>query len=428
MKISKILMLGAIASLSLSSCVNEVFPTITAHQGEVSLSVDHLKPGATRAAEVVETGDFPVSLYEKKNNREYQSWEKASLVPNKLSLPVGFYYVKAHTPGNLKKIMEYPYYAGVDTIEVLEGITTKSTVVCRMANGSFDVEYSDDFTDAFSEWTVSIDDGDNAAIIYTDEDGLNPSTLYMEFAPNVEILNVSFVGTTVNGNRIAIGNKLTKKQASEQYDSDSEYFSGGDAIVLKLTPVESTEGDVTGIELKANISFEETEESFEMEVEDVVPEGGDQDPEPEDPETPGEGEGDAITLNLPSDMKVGADTDPSLGDTYIAATAGISSIKVKIESSSADMMGALADLGLAYEGIDFVNNGTEVVANQSMVTLFSDLGQTLSVPSVGDKDYTFPIGNFFFFLSMLPGDHTFMLTVTDMNGNSQDGQLTLTVE
>ena len=60
--------------------------------------------------------------------------------------------------------------------------------------------------------------------------------------------------------------------------------------------------------------------------------------------------------------------------------------------------------------------------------MFSDLDQTLEVPAEGDTEYVFPIGNFFGFLMLLPGDHSFELLVTDVQGNTKSGELTLTVE
>lgn len=416
-------MMGTVAALSLSSCMNEDFPSANSRKGSMSLSVDYLKPTITRAG--VETSDFHVAIYEAEDNDWYCTYEKASLIPNKITMPIGAYYVKAHTPGTLQKIMESPYYAGVDEFEILENVITKSTVVCRMANGSFTVKFSSDFTQAFSDWTISLTDGSESAVIYTSQDGTNVPTMYMQFAEAVSALTVNFIGTTVDGNRISTTNKLTKKQASEQYDSDTEYFSGGDAIVLNLRPVESTDGNISSITINANISFEESEESFDMEVEDVIPDT----PEEEQPEQPGDGgeASNAITLQLPQNMVVSATTNPSLGDTYIKADNGIKSIVVKVTSTSEDMSGALADLAGEYEGIDF-DNGTEVVGSQGLVSLFSDLGQELSVPAEGDTEYVFPIGNFFPFLVILPGEHTFILTVTDMNGNTKDGQLTLTIE
>lgn len=424
MNISKILMLGTIATMCLSSCMNEDFPSADSRKGSMSLTVDQLAPSATRA---VETADFPVAIYSMEDNQEFVSYEKASLVPSKLVMPVGNYYAEAHTPGVLDKIMNAPYYSGRDEFEILQSINTVSTVVCRMANGSFTVRFTDTFAEAFSSWTVTIDDGTASAIIYTsDRDGLNPATLYMRFEENVSSLNVNFVGTTVSGNRITASNMLTKKQASEQYDSDTEFFSGGDAIVIIFNTVESTEGDVTGVTVNASISFEESEEDFDMEVEDNVTEEEGGDTPGEGGDTPG-GDSDAITMDLPEDMIVSATTDPSLGDTYISAANGLKSIVVKMSSTSEDMIASLQDLSANYAGVDFIS-GAEVVGNQNMVELFSDLGQTLSVPSVGDTQYTFPIGNFFTLLAFLPGEHTFTLTITDVQGNTKNGVLKLTVE
>lgn len=417
-------MIGAVVGLGLSSCMNEDFPSADSRKGSMSLSVDQLAPSATRA---VETSNFPVTIFSLTENKEFVSYDKASLVPSKIVMPVGNYYAEAHTPGVLDKIMSAPYYSGRDDFEILQNINTVSTVVCRMANGSFTVRFTDLFAEAFSSWTVSIDDGTASAIIYTsDKDGLNPPTLYMRFEPNVSALNVNFVGTTISGNRITASNTLTKKQASEQYDSDTEYFTGGDAIVIVFNTVESTEGDVTGVTVNANIKFEESDESFDMEVEDNVTEeeGGDDNT---GGDNTGGGDASAISLDLPEDMVVSAATDPSLGDTYISAENGIKSIKVKMSSTSEAMIASLQDLAGNYDGVDFLV-GAEVVGNQEMIRLFGDLGQTLSVPAEGDTSYTFPIGNFFTLLAFLPGEHTFTLIITDMAGNTKDGQLKLTVE
>lgn len=408
--------------LGLSSCVSEELPSGLERKenGSMSINVDMLRPSSTRA---VETKDFPVKITSTKDNTLIKSYDKASEVPNKITLPVGNYFAEAHTPGELQKIMTTPYYKGRDDFEILQGINTKSTVTCKMANGSFKVKYSDEFASAFATWTISIDDGTESVIQFTNEDGLTPATIYMTFEENVNFLTTNFKGTTTSGNKISTSNKLTKKQASEQYDNDDEYFSGGDAIVINFSPVESTEGDITGITLNANISFEETEKWYDMEVTDKGA-GGDND-------NPGGGNtgGDSstITLDLPSNMTIDASTDPSLGDTYIYAENGIQSITVGITSTSPEMIASLQDLAGNYEGVDFLSS-TEIVENQTVVTLFNDLGQSLDVPTKGQESYTFPIGNFFLLLAFLPGEHTFSLTVTDMNGNSKSGSLTLTVE
>lgn len=427
MNTSKILLTGAFLGMCLASCTNENDYLEGTDRGTMSLDVEQLMPkpkNASMGTRAVETADFPVTIYSLTDNSEFASYDNVSLVPNRLVMPVGQYYATAHTPGTLEKIMNTPYYFGRENFEIMKAINTEATITCRMANGSITVHFSSNFTEAFSSWTVSIDDGTASAIIYTsDKDGLNPETKYMRFEENIAELRVNFVGTTTTGNRIVTNNVLTKKGASEQYESDNEYFAGGDAIVINFSPVESTDGDITGIDLRANISFEETEENFDMEVEDANTGGT----TPDNPDEGGdEGDPNAITLNLPADMTVDFTTDASLGDTYIASENGIKSIQVKIASTSADMVSSLQDLNAGY-GVDFLG-GAEVVDNQNLVDMFSALGQTLNVPAEGDKEYTFPIGNFFSMLAILSGDHTFDLTVTDMNGNKKSGRVVLTVQ
>lgn len=414
--------MGAAFGLCLVSCVSEELPTDVTEvsgKGSMTLDVDLLRPSTTRA---VETKDFPVKVINATDGKVVKSYERAAEVPNQITLPVGDYYAEAHTPGELKKIMTSPYYKGKDEFEILKGVNTKSKVTCRMANGSFKVNYSSDFSSTFTDWTISIDDGGESVIQFTQDDGLTPAIIYMAFEENVDVLTVNFKGTTTNGNKISTANTLTKKHASEQYDSDTEDFSGGDAIVINFSPTESTEGNITGVTLTATISFEESSESFWMEVEDKETSGGGN--------TGGGNTGEetsSITLDLPENMTIDGTTDPSLGDTYIEAQNGIKSITVSMSSTSPEMIASLQDLSANYDGVDFLS-GTEIVGNQEVVRLFSDLGQSLSVPSEGDTTYTFPIGNFFTLLMFLPGEHSFGLTVTDMDGNTRSGSLTITVE
>lgn len=422
MKFSRIYLASAIAVMALSACVSEELPSANKEgEGKMWIDVDLLQPQPTRA---VDTDKFPVTIYKEDKATKVKEYETLSAVPNQITLPVGTYYVEAHTPGKLDKIMDIPYYKGISPVEIMLGVNTETIVTCRMANGRFDVQYSDDFKDKFASWTITIDDGTESVIEFSNEISSKP--IYMMFEEKVKTLNVNFSGKTVQGNNVKISNKLTKEQADEKYDDDEEYFSGGDAIVLNFKPTESTEGEITGIEIKADITFTETGKDYNIQVMDKETPGGDNNGGGNEGGSGG-GDSEAITLELPNDMVVNAGTDPSLGDTYIAAPNGIKSIVVSMSSTSEEMMASLAAIADGYEGVDFAN-GTEVVGNESLATLFSQLGQSLSVPAEGDTEYTFPIGNFFVLLSVLPGEHSFGLTVTDMQGNTTSGGLTLTVE
>ena len=422
MKLQNTLLAGAIAIAALSSCCNEDAFDAMEQTGKMQLAVDIAKPQARATSEVT---DFPVIIYNAAGTQVY-SYSTVAEVPANIILEVGNYNVESHTPGAISKKMAAPYYKGVQDVEILKDITSQVNVLCKMQNSKITVNYSDEFRNVFSTWEITVNDGSETALSFTNSSTSN-STYWYFGEGGVESLKVNFRGVTTTGASIASSYILTKDQASESYDDDRQNFGGGDAITLNFNPTESTEGNITSITINANVTFTETNETVDIEVVDKpgFNEGGGTGGE--DP-NPGGDDETGITLNLPADISYPAFTtpaDPSIGDTYIAAQNGLKSIIVSIASTSSDMNSSLGDLGDQYD-VDFIN-GAEIVGNQNVVALFASLGQPLDVPNEGDTEYTFPIGNFFGFLKVLTGIHTFNLTVTDMNGNAKNGQLKITI-
>lgn len=409
--------------MAFASCMSEDLEskfTAGGDKGTLELGVELLQP----ARRDVSTVNFPVVIKDASGSvvKEYAT---VAEVPASIVMAVGSYTVESHTPGEIAKSMSNPYYKGASDVEIVKDVTSPVNVVCKMANSQVNINYDEEFRNVFTAWEVTIDDGSETALSFTQSSTTN--TIYWYFGEaGVKQLVVNFRGTTTTGNTIAARNVLTKNQSSTGgYDDDNTNFTGGDLITLNFAPTESTEGKITGITLSANVVFDETAEDVNVGVIDVPglndPTGGG--------DNPGGGDTEGITLNLPEDITMAfngaAALDKSLGDTYIAAGAGLKSIMVRIESDSEDMNGSLGDLSEQY-GVDFLA-GAEIVGNQNVVSLFESLGQKLSVPAEGDKEYTFPIGNFFGFLQLLTGKHRFHLTVTDMNGNTQSGSLLITV-
>lgn len=424
MKRKNILSICLLAATSLASCVSEEISTTKSGEGVMTLDVELLKPQATRAD--VNTSEFPVVIYNAEGTA-VKSFSQLADVPKQVPLEVGNYTVESHTPGMMEKIMTTPYYKGTEDVTILKGINSKADVVCKMANGSFTINYSSAFITDFSSWDITIDDGGESALHFSSTDGNEPATVYMAFEENVSKLTVNFKGKTTAGNTISASNTLTKVAASEKYDDDNTNFSGGDAIVINFEPVASSEGNITGVTLTADIRFEEHEEWISMEVGDKEGSYEPVDPNPGgDPDQPG---GDDIVLNIPApitfDAGMGDSTDPSLGDVNIQTPNGLKSLIVRLVTTSSEFNDLLPELK-ASTGVDLAG-GDDVVDNQNFVNLFESVGQSLQVPSEGDTSYTFPVGNFFGFLDILPGEHHFNLTAIDLNGNSKSGELVITV-
>ena len=421
MKLQNTLLAGAIAIAALSSCCNEDAFDAMEQTGKMQLAVDIAKPQARATSEVT---DFPVIIYNAAGT-QVASYNTVADVPANVTLEVGNYNVESHTPGSISKKMAAPYYKGVQDVEILKDITSQVNVLCKMQNSKITVNYSDEFRNVFSTWEITVNDGSETALSFTNSSTSN-STYWYFGEGGVESLKVNFRGVTTTGASIASSYILTKDQASESYDDDRQNFGGGDAITLNFNPTESTEGNITSITINANVTFTETNETVDIEVVDKpgFNEGGGTGGE--DP-NPGGDDETGITLNLPGDMSFSASTvpDKSAGDTYIAAENGLKSITVSLASTSDEMNEQLGLLNEGY-GVDFIN-GAEIVGNQNVVALFASLNQPLDVPAEGATEYTFPIGNFFNLLVILPGEHTFNLTVTDMNGNTKSGKLKITI-
>ena len=197
--------------------------------------------------------------------------------------------------------------------------------------------------------------------------------------------------------------------------SDSDYWTGGDALTVDINGVKPDPEDpngVSGIDITVKVTFEETEEEVEVPVTPGT--GGGDDPDPKPDPNP-DAEKPTITFpqasyTLPADASKNA-------DAVIVSTAegGIQSVVVKIAAGNTGF-GALTP-GLGFD------SGVELVGNTTLGPIISDIVSGLEMPQAGDTKYTFPVGGFFTILQGLgvttdPDGHVFDITVKDANGEA----------
>lgn len=420
MRIRNIFIGAGFALTTLASCVSEISNTPT-ESGSMMLNVNVKQPEKSRAAEDVK--DFNVTIVDETGTvvKSYDNYED---VPASIILAVGNYSVEAHTAGNLERRMLTPYYLGVQDVEIMKDIASHADVVCRMANSKIKVAYDDKFKATFSEWLIVFNDGTDNVQTFTHNDvATDNDFIYWYFSEPTSSIQVDFRGKTTEGSTITQSYSLTKESAEQSYDSDETNFTGGDIVEVKFTPVEGITGKIEGITIEADIAFTETEEDVIIRVEDAEKD----DPTPPGP-TPGPDGGD-IELTLPADLTFDAMNLPAedAGDVSILAKEGMTSLMVKVVSDSEDMMTSLEAVAEGYPGVDLVN-GCEVVENNNLVGFLGSMGQEITVPAANTtEEYKFPIGKFFMFLAILPGEHNFHLTVTDAKGNTKSGIVKITI-
>lgn len=431
MKLTNIIALSTAAILCLASCEmkNELTGSLVSKEdtGAVELEVSVKQPVSQTRAEEVATNDFPVTIQGTSTGvtdvlKEYAT---ADEVPSSITVPVGEYTISSHSPGTLEKQMSAPYYTGNTDITVTKDVASQVDVVCRMANSRIQMIYGEDFKEAFSEWTITIDDGSEMALSYT-QANLTPDAIYWHFDDNVTAITVNIKAKTVEGNTVTESRAFRKSDAAENYEEVGDAFTGGDALEIAMGTVESSTGDLTGITITTNITFENESESVEIpttEPEEPEEPGG------EDPEEPGEG---AVTLNLPADVtySISAGDAPASADAYIASEAGLDKIIVTITAGNDAFQAILVDLTMDGQSFLAENGGVDLIDNSDFGNLVSTVGS--QAPTDGTKEYTFPIGTFFTFLDMTgatdPGkSHEFHITVTDKNGETATGVFKVTI-
>lgn len=416
--------------LSLASCElkNELTGSLSDKEdtGSIELGVSVKQPVSQTRADVsgIDTNTYPVVIQgtsDEVTDIKYE-YETLSEMPASIIVPVGQYTLSSHTPGTLEKQMTAPYYAGSTDITVSKDIASKADVVCRMANSRIQMNYGEDFKEAFSQWTITVNDGSEMALSYTQEN-LTPAPIYWHFDDNVTTITVNIRATTTAGNTVSESRNFRKKDATENYEEVGEAFTGGDALEINMGTVTSSTGDLEGITINTNITFEDSSEAVEIPTHDPDP-----DPTP-DPPVPG---GESVTLNLPADVtySMNAGDAPASADAYIASEAGLDKIIVTITAGNDAFQAILVDLKMDGQSFLAENGGVDLIDNSDFGNLVATVGS--QAPTNGIKEYTFPIGAFFTFLDMTGAtdagkSHEFHITVTDKNGKTANGVFKVTI-
>lgn len=415
-------LLGTAAILSLASCElkNELSGSLVNKEdtGAIELGVSVKQPiSQTRAdASEIDTNTYPVVIQGTSDGVTDVIYEYNTLseMPASITVPVGQYTISSHTPGTLEKQMATPYYAGSTDLTVSKDIASKADIVCRMANSRIQLNYGEDFKEAFSQWTITINDGSEMALAYTQED-LNPTPVYWHFNDNVTAITVNIRAVTTEGNTVTESRTFRKIDASENYEEVGDAFTGGDALEINMGTVTSSTGDLEGIDINTNITFEDSSESVEIPT--IDPE------EPTDPSEPGE----TISITEPEGNSYLANgVDLAYGTTdypespvviNMSVQAGIQNMFVKVNTTNSTFETAAGLMGLTSgDGLDLASDDA------------ADLGSLFTLPQINDTSYSFTLNDTLLALLMkYVGEHKFTLKVIDKNNQQKSAILTIRV-
>ena len=409
--------------LSLASCElkNELTGSLVDKEdtGSIELGVSVKQPVSQTRADVsgIDTNTYPVVIQGISDGVTdiKHEYETLAEMPASITVPVGQYTLSSRTPGTLEKQMTTPYYAGSTDITVSKDIASKADVVCRMANSRIQMNYGEDFKEAFSQWTITINDGSEMALSYTQEN-LTPAPIYWHFDDNVTTITVNIRATTTAGNTVSESRNFRKKDATENYEEVGEAFTGGDALEINMGTVTSSTGNLEGITINTNITFEDSSEAVEIPTHNPNP----------DPPVPGE----TISITEPEgnnyltngvDLAYGTTDYPESPVVInMSVQNGIQNMFVKVNTTNSTFEMAAGLMGLTS------GNGLDLASDDA-----ADLGSLFALPQINDTIYSFTLNDALLSLLMngpgYVGEHKFTLTVIDKNNQQKSAILTIRV-
>ena len=439
MRKHNVIIFAALVLVGLASC--EMREEIKGNKsvkdtGVLELSVQAKAPVSmqTKAGEEtgadVSTNGFPVRVYgtDEDNKEEIRDYVVGEDLPESITLPVGNYSIRAHTPGELKKKMSVPYYGTEKALKVEANKTFQETVTCKRENSRMQVVYNADFLANFKTWTITVDDGSETALPFTEKDGTNPAPVYWYFEEGVETVTVNFNATLMTGETVKSQSRTySRKNAVEGYDDGSNFFTGGDALVFNLGVVENASGNITGFDMKVEITFEDEMEAVEIPVGDKPTEPVEPE-DPKDPVNPDQPEDGPIVISEPNGTNylvegvtiTGTQIElPNDIELLMTFENGLEEMFVLASSENSDMHSALTDLGLT------TGNGLNLAGDDFDKDAFSAL---FSLPTKGGNTYSFKLdAGRLAMLQAYLGQHSFLLTAVDSKGNKVTKTLMVTV-
>lgn len=233
MKAINIWMLGTVLFSGLISCEmkEEIFgKDIPTETGYLTLDVN---AGSSSSVETKGATDqkeeFPLVIKALgfEYTKEYESFSKfKEETEGVIELPIGNYEIEAHSPGEFAEKMNDPYYGGVEKIEIMSGVEKPAIVKCSIQNVKIAMDFTPEFIDFYSSWTITIDDKLGHSDVYTQEN-TDPKPVYWKMAPKTDKIYVTGTATVKStGETVTLNETLTKKDSPDSEESDSPYFGG----------------------------------------------------------------------------------------------------------------------------------------------------------------------------------------------------------
>lgn len=357
-------------------------------------------------AATVDVGTFLVEIKSDTNKTEY-SGTYAEL-PEIVTLPVGNYTVTVKSPSCPAADWDTPYYEGAQTFSIRDGeVTFVDPVVCKLANVKVTVRYEADLLRQMGEdCVVTVQTGINASLQYGKYETRSG---YFRYEPGdgQATMVATFRGTVENNPEENLRTYTNLAPGNHYIITYSLHTPGGQLpeTTGTITPGVSVDATVVVEDMNVNINVDD-----DILDDNDRPQQGTEGEEP-NPPTPDKNAPKVVsTINgsteYPSPVEV---TESMSVKVKVDSETGITAFTVDIKSDT-----------LTPETLSSVNltDHLDLVTPGQYEAALSGMGFPVNVGGMKDVP-EFDISTLVPLLGALgPGEHRFILTVTDANGTT----------
>ena len=413
---------GETGVLEIGVAVNKAIDNVATRAGEDDADEGVAVP--VEGDEVAADG-FEIDITGEDNFSEQITYNSGET--NSISLPVGTYTVYAHTPGELKSVMDVPYYGGTTTngtIAITSGVTSTASIKCMMENTRIKLGYDEQFLATYKSWAITVESGLEGQVLDAIYEGTGePPVIDKYWDLGDGVASVIVKGTAIlreGGATVPVSKVLTKV--------NGEDFVGAEALNITLVLGSGgVSGSLAGVDVVVNLFGTEPDSNQTVEV-PIETEEGEQPDTPDTPDTPTEG---APTVAFPNGENTATFTLPDDASADATATIstpnGLKSVKVQIVAGNEAFGGAVGDM--------FGTEPFELVDNTTLKEVLEKMQIPLPTAGADVDEYKFPVQQFFTLLQTPvfgattdPDGHVFNITVTDMKGEEASGSLHVIVK
>lgn len=133
------------------------------------------------------TADYNIRIVQQSDT--VQTYDRFDEMPSEIELKEGAYTLIASKGDNLPSAFENPYFEGSTDFTVKAGMSTPIDVTCTLGNARIMVDYTEDFKEAYSDYTVLLSSAFTSGSLEIKKDETRPA--YMQVAKEGSELGIA---------------------------------------------------------------------------------------------------------------------------------------------------------------------------------------------------------------------------------------------